>query len=165
MDEGKLEETLRKMRDLKKLYAEDYEAGFLPKWDLEGRLTSDLYSMFDECLGELGLRRSKPLTNENLARYAEDYALWASGAKPDSSVGEPWLLRHAGGLDYHYFAKGIEAWEPWLLPQAESRDSCVEASANERAAYFQLAREPWLRYSPGRYPPTIWRSRRGTGPA
>lgn len=118
MDEGKLGQTLEKMREMKNLFLNDYMAGLMDERALREVCTSELWSMFEDGLRELGLRRNEPITNESMRRYEEDYELWVAGEEPASPAGEPWLMRVSDG-----------------------GGSLDEASASERAAYFLLARE------------------------
>lgn len=129
MDGAKLVKLLQEMRELKEFYADEYEVGLLHRDYLDNEL-SRLHDMFDEGLCQLGLRRSRPLTNASLMRYSEDYGLWARGRKPDSSAGEP-----------------------WLLSEVEDSSSNAAASAEERAAYFQLAREALVEIFTQEIPP------------
>lgn len=118
MKKETLEQILQRMQGVKSLCARNYAAGFITESNLFTELAR-LHTMFDDGLEELGLQKVKPFTSETMERYAEDYRFWASGNDPDSTMGKPWLVRQ----------------------KVNSGLSPIEATIDEKAAYFQLARE------------------------
>jgi len=125
MDEVKLNAALARINEFKNAVLRQYTAGLLSDNELDMQLY-ELQVAYREALRELGLRDVHARNRDTMKRYELDYRLWASGKKPDAADGEPWLLRIGG----------------------ES-----EASSDERAALFALAKDALLEIFAFDFPP------------
>lgn len=109
------------------LIAADFNAGYMSKDEVIRQLQS-AWGKFRETVAELRLKSRASLNAKTMLRFSLDYKAWANGGEPNSKEGEPWLIRIEG-----------RSW--------------TEASVEEKAAYFTLARDAFVPLYYREFPP------------